>query len=177
MRGTFKKQFILASTVMLGACASSSQPGSAPKPPSFYPAAYRSAEREPITTFTQSNMPRLANIDNYSNIEPASGYANIEPEAGPSSGFNIDDSDYEQIQNSAGIDGQDCNKALNFESKALVAYQWNNNRVGFDSDSIGYDPRNNSEEFKLSFRLRLQEPKTMKHQCQGKGIWQGFLDQ
>ncbi len=183
MRDALKLLLPLAGMITLGACASTSaQPGFAPKPPSHYPAAFRTSERHPITTFTHANMPRLASLENYSAIEPSAGtaaddIANIEPEAGPGAGNNLIPEDGREIQAEA-LGARGCGQAVTFNKGALVAYQWDQSRLGLDTDSLAFGNEDREgEQFKLSYRLNLHKPKAAPGRiCQkSAGQWQGLL--
>lgn len=76
--------------------------------------------------------------------------------------------------NSLAYDSQiNCRLKDRFDREALVAYEWNRNRMSFDVDGIG--GRSGSSGMKLEYKVRLQPEKSQKQKCRYNARWQGVL--
>ena len=67
-----------------------------------------------------------------------------------------------------------CHVKDRFDRKELVAYEWGQNRMGFDVDGLGVTG-GSVENVQFSYRLRLQDYKTKKERCRHNSSWQGLL--
>jgi hypothetical protein len=67
-----------------------------------------------------------------------------------------------------------CRVNDRFDRKELVAYEWGQNRMGFDVDGLGLTG-GSVENVQFSYRLRLQDYKTKKERCRYASSWQGLL--
>jgi hypothetical protein len=67
-----------------------------------------------------------------------------------------------------------CHVKDRFDRKELVAYEWGQNRMGFDVDGLGLTG-GSVENVQFSYRLRLQNYKTKKERCRHNSSWQGLL--
>lgn len=100
--------------------------------------------------------------------------AAIEPAAGQ--GFVRDDSYQQESATAPSALGADeipsgCSIKDRFDRSETIAYQWGQNRIGFNYDTNGTD-------FKgafLKYRLKFQPHKTSKERCKHPARWQGLL--
>jgi hypothetical protein len=69
-----------------------------------------------------------------------------------------------------------CRLKDRFDRKELVAYEWGQNRMGFDLDGLDLMAGGMEvENVQFSYRLRLQDYKTKKERCRYASSWQGLL--
>ena len=99
------------------------------------------------------------------------GLANIAPAAGPSVSAATAIDHGHRANTKQDISG--CSMKERFDRRDLIAYQWGDNRIGFDVDGIGYDSME-IEEVKLTYRLRLQPIADRKEKCRRGGNWHGM---
>ncbi len=67
-----------------------------------------------------------------------------------------------------------CSIKDRFDRSALIAYQWDQNRVGLRVKGINMEDRGISE-IKLEYKLKLQPEKTRKEKCRYEASWQGVV--
>lgn len=151
MRRKITKFLICGAAITLSACQAH-QTGFAPPPPQFYFSENASSEQN----------YDLAAVQKLAEIAPASGQA-------VAAGTAID----QGHRANAKQEPSGCSIKDRFDRKDLIAYQWGDNRIGFDVDGIGYDSME-VEEVKLTYRLRLQPIADRKEKCRRGGSWHGI---
>ncbi len=67
-----------------------------------------------------------------------------------------------------------CSMKQRFDRKDLVAYEWNNNRLGFDIDGVGLGSIS-LDGGMLVYKMKLQAIKPKKSNCRYKSGFQGLV--
>ena len=157
----------LSATVFMAsflvACGAHKQ-GFAPKPPSFHVSNYSH----------QSIVPRSNAADH--NIKPAA-LGHIAPAAGSvmaSHSRTVLLPEETSKKAAAAPMALDCSIKDRFDRDDLVAYEWGQNRLGFDVDGIGLTDMD-LEAVRVTFSMNLQPIKTKKQKCRGGSAWQGMV--
>lgn len=66
-----------------------------------------------------------------------------------------------------------CRLKDRFDREALIAYEWDRNRMSLDVDGIGGGSDNSGVRFE--YKIRLQPEKSSKQKCRYSAKWQGLL--
>ncbi len=69
----------------------------------------------------------------------------------------------------------DCSIKDRFDRKALIAYEWNRNRVALDVDGVGLGGGGDDMGFRVEYKIRLQPEKTKVQKCRYSSNWQGIV--
>lgn len=146
--------FLLVSVLMVAGCSTSNHKlGLAPIPPEFTP----KAEREDIS--------RVA-IRDVSEIETASG--------------SLPTTEGVRVFHALSPKSQDVKKCRikdRFDRKEVLAYEWGDNRLGFDVGGLNLADFGdfNVERVRVAYRLKLQPNKSKKERCLYPSSWKGIV--
>lgn len=65
-----------------------------------------------------------------------------------------------------------CSISKRFDRKAVMAYEWNRNRLSFDLDGVG---GGGDQGVRVEYKIRLQPEKTKAQKCRYNSKWQGLI--
>ena len=170
------KDFTVIVTMMLFLAGCSSQKGSSPPPPGFYP-VFGMKTAQTKDGFTDKEIIQNAALQ-MQFIEPAAGMSvqedlRLDTLSGEDmSGYKAYTDPNNAFKQIIKKDG--CHIKDRFDRRAVLAYQWGRNRIGFDVDGIGFDSMD-VEEVKMTYRLKLQPHISKRDKCRYQSSWQGMI--